>query len=44
MLKDEASSFWSGEDWKMDVTDPTGLILFTLVFAAFDAPCVAKRR
>ncbi len=39
LLHEEPDTFWaSGEDWKMIVTGPDGFILFSLHFAAFDAP------
>jgi hypothetical protein len=34
LLAEEAARFWTGDEWTMDVTDPTGLNLFTLTFMA----------
>lgn len=38
MLRDEPESFWIGGEWRMDVTDAQGLILFSLHFTATIAP------
>ena len=40
-LRDHAEEFWTGDEWKMDVTDEHGLILFTLTFIASDAPSLS---
>ena len=34
LLRDSARAFWKNGDWLMRVTDETGLIFFTLHFAA----------
>lgn len=34
LLRDNADKFWNGEDWRFEVTDGTGLVLFTLHFSA----------
>jgi hypothetical protein len=38
LLLDEPETFWGGADWRVEVTDATGLILFGLDFTATDAP------
>ena len=38
LLRDHADQFWTGEQWTMDVTDERGLILFSLLFVATNAP------
>ncbi|HEY8612371.1 MAG TPA: hypothetical protein VIL69_13895 [Roseomonas sp.] len=38
MLRDGAARFWNGEKWRLDVASPADVPLFTLTFAAFDAP------
>jgi hypothetical protein len=38
LLAEEAARFWTGDDWTMDVTDPTGLTMFSLRFMATNAP------
>lgn len=38
LLNEHARQIWAGEDWRMDVTDATGLILFTIQVSATDAP------
>jgi len=37
LLRDAPRTFWKDEDWVMRVTDATGLIFFTLHFAATSA-------
>jgi hypothetical protein len=41
MLRDGAPNFWKDGKWRLDVASPTGVPLFTLVVAAFEAPNVA---
>jgi len=41
LLRDD-DEFWDSGDWKMDVTDASGLILFTLMFMALDAPALRR--
>lgn len=41
LLRDQGENFWNGEDWKVEVTDAANLVLFTILFAAFDAPAIA---
>ena len=43
VLDDEAFRLPLGEDWMMEVTDETGLVLFRLDFHVTDAPAVRKR-
>lgn len=43
LLKDHAATFWSGGDWKMDVAEASGLLLFSLHFIAVDAPATASQ-
>jgi hypothetical protein len=38
----EHRSFWNEGEWKMDVTDGEGLILFSLLFLATDAPAAPR--
>lgn len=38
LLTEHAKQIWADEDWQMDVTDNTGLILFTLHISAMNAP------
>ena len=38
LLKEHAGRLWQDEDWRMDVTDDTGLILFVLQVSAMKAP------
>ena len=44
MLKANTHDFWQGDEWKMDVTDETGMILFTLMFMAISAPDTERAR
>jgi hypothetical protein len=41
LLRDDPDMFWNGEEWRLDVTDDRGLVLFSLLFATVDA--AAKR-
>ena len=38
MLRDEAETFWRGDDWRMSVTGPDKVVLFTIGFVARMAP------
>lgn len=40
LLADHAEEFWMGEDWKVEVTDAAGLILFVLQFSATKSPAL----
>jgi hypothetical protein len=40
VLRDQPESFWIGGEWRMDVTDAQGLILFSLHFTATIAPAL----
>ena len=42
LLVDKAVDFWAGNEWKLEVTDSTGLILFVLVFTAIDTPAAPR--
>ena len=45
MLKDHAAEVWSDQDWQVEATDETGLILFTMsVFASDTAATMPRRR
>ncbi|QGY01566.1 hypothetical protein MMSR116_06345 [Methylobacterium mesophilicum SR1.6/6] len=41
IFKDEPQRIALGEDWRMEVTDETGLILFRLDFSSSEAPVLA---
>jgi len=43
MLAENASRFWTGDEWTMTVTDHSGLALFRLVFFAMDSPSFEPR-
>jgi hypothetical protein len=36
-LREHALQIWADEDWRVDVTDQRGLILFVLQVTAYDA-------
>jgi hypothetical protein len=36
MLRDHAEQFWGGDEWKLEVTDAAGLMLFKLVMKGFN--------
>lgn len=42
LLREHGELFWTGEEWRMDVTDERGLILFTLMFVATHAPSTSR--
>jgi hypothetical protein len=42
LLRGDPCAFWNGEEWKMEVTDESGLLLFSLHFHGVDAPAVAQ--
>ena len=43
LLKDGAAKFWDGMEWRVEVKDEAGLLLFILDFSATDSPAVPKR-
>lgn len=42
MLQGDPCAFRNGEEWKMEVTDETGLVLFSLHFIGIDAPALDR--
>jgi hypothetical protein len=42
VLKDDAQSIAVGEDWRIEVTDGTGLILFQLTFLMIESPVMRR--
>jgi hypothetical protein len=42
-LKWHAETFWNEGEWSLEVTDPTGLTLFTLYFTAVEAAVIRRR-
>ncbi|WP_428978025.1 DUF6894 family protein [Lichenibacterium ramalinae] len=43
ILREMGGKFWNGTQWKLEVTDEKGAILFTLRFSAEEAPLPIKR-
>ena len=43
-LKENPKDFWNDEEWEIAVSDPTGLILFTMHCTAMDSPAAPRRR
>ncbi|WP_424140091.1 DUF6894 family protein [Roseomonas chloroacetimidivorans] len=43
LLVEHARTFWNEGEWVIEVTDSTGLTLFTLAFTAADAPVLRHR-
>jgi hypothetical protein len=37
-LRDEPEKIWNGDDFRVEVTDDMGLLLFTVIASAIDAP------
>ena len=45
LLKDHAEQVWTDQDWQVEATDESGLILFTMnVFASDTAATMPRRR
>ncbi|HEX8366808.1 MAG TPA: hypothetical protein VF603_16130 [Allosphingosinicella sp.] len=45
LLRDHAGKIWADKDWRVDVTDETGLILYVLsIFATDSAATMHSRR
>ena len=38
LLRDMGAKFWNGAEWKLEVTDENGQILFILHFSAEEGP------
>lgn len=38
MLRDHAHAFWRDGEWRLDVTDEAGTVLFSLTMIGADAP------
>ncbi len=43
IIESEGEKFRFDEDWRMEVVDETGLILFRLDFSVMDSPAVSNR-
>jgi hypothetical protein len=44
MLRDHAKQIWADEEWRIDVTDERGLILYVMEIQVRETPATAKRR
>lgn len=44
LLKDHAHKIWADQDWRVDVTDETGLILYVMHISATDAAATIPLR
>ncbi|PWG02847.1 DUF6894 family protein [Sphingosinicella humi] len=44
LLKDHANQIWIDEDWRVDVTDQTGLILYVMQITATNSAATAPLR
>ena len=38
LLRDQAEQFWQGPEWRVDVKDAAGLVLFSLTIMVTEAP------
>ena len=38
LLREHAAAIWADEEWRMDVTDEVGLILFVIQVSAMKSP------
>ena len=43
MLKEHANEIWVDEDWRVDVTDAKGMILYTMHVSAAEASATMSR-
>ena len=43
VIIDAARSFWEKGDWKMTVTDESGLLLFSLLFVGVEAAAISTK-
>ena len=43
LLKDHAEEIWADRDWRVDVTDSTGLILYVMHLSATDTAATMPR-
>ncbi len=44
LLKDHADKIWADEDWRVDVTDEEGLILYVMHLSATDSAATIPLR
>lgn len=44
MLRDHAEQIWADQDWRVDVTDASGLILYVMHIAATDTAATMTLR
>ena len=44
LLKDHAELVWADEDWRVDATDDTGLILYSIHLFATDSAATMYRK
>ena len=44
LLESEADQFDAGDEWRLEVTDETGLILFVMTFSIMQSPAVPQPR
>jgi hypothetical protein len=44
ILKDRPGIVWGGEELRVEVTDSSQLVLFTLIVLGVDAPCSAGKK
>jgi hypothetical protein len=42
LLRDHAVALWVDQDWQVDVTDHTGLILYVVHLSAYASPLASK--
>jgi len=44
LLKDHAELVWVDEDWQIDVTDESGLILYIMQISAMETPATMTKK
>jgi hypothetical protein len=44
LLRDHATALWVDQDWQVDVTDETGMILYVVHLSAYASPLASKSK
>lgn len=43
-IREYSGKLWDGDEWKLDVTNNTGMVLFSLLLIGYSAPITANHR
>lgn len=44
LLLSDPDRFWSGEEWRMEISDHSGLVYSTLIFLSIDSPAALSHQ